>query len=147
MPVGQSLELWGGLECTVVRIGNEFRNQCQETGHFERITDLDAIAALGIRTLRYPVIWEMIASEHPDLCDWTWTDERFARLRELGIQPIAGLVHHGSGPRYTSLLDPNFPELLARHAERVAARYPWVEMFTPVNEPLTTARFSGLYGH
>jgi dTDP-4-dehydrorhamnose reductase len=147
MQVGQSLKLWGGLECTVVRIGNEFRNQCQETGHFERIEDLDAIAALGIRTLRYPVIWEMIAPEHPDLCDWTWTDERFARLRELGIQPIAGLVHHGSGPRYTSLLDPKFPELLARHAERVAARYPWVEMFTPVNEPLTTARFSGLYGH
>jgi dTDP-4-dehydrorhamnose reductase len=147
MPAGKPLELWGGLECTVVRIGNEFRNQSQETGHLDRTADLDAIAGLGIRTLRYPVIWEMIAPEHPDLCDWTWTDERFARLRELGIRPIAGLVHHGSGPRYTSLLDPNFPELLARHAERVAARYPWVDMFTPVNEPLTTARFSGLYGH
>lgn len=29
----------------------------------------------------------------------------------------------------------------------MAARYPWVEDYTPVNEPLTTARFSGLYGH
>ena len=29
----------------------------------------------------------------------------------------------------------------------VARRYPWVEDYTPVNEPLTTARFSGLYGH
>ena len=29
----------------------------------------------------------------------------------------------------------------------VAERYPWVEHYTPVNEPLTTARFSGLYGH
>ena len=37
--------------------------------------------------------------------------------------------------------------LLAQHAENVARRYPWLEMFTPVNEPLTTARFSGLYGH
>jgi dTDP-4-dehydrorhamnose reductase len=26
-------------------------------------------------------------------------------------------------------------------------RYPWIEDWTPVNEPLTTARFSGLYGH
>jgi dTDP-4-dehydrorhamnose reductase len=147
MPVENPLELWGGLECTVVRIGNEFRNQSQETGHLDRISDLDEIASLGIRTLRYPVIWELIAPNHPEHCDWTWTDERFARLRELGIRPIAGLVHHGSGPRYTSLLDPKFPELLAQHAERVAARYPWVEMFTPVNEPLTTARFSGLYGH
>jgi len=61
--------------------------------------------------------------------------------------PIAGLIHHGSGPHYTSLLDPNFPDLLARHAERVARRYPWIDAFTPVNEPLTTARFSALYGH
>jgi dTDP-4-dehydrorhamnose reductase len=143
----QPLELWGGLECTVVQIGNEFRNQIEETGHLHRLSDLDAVAALGIRTLRYPVVWEMIAPDHPDRCDWRWTDERFERLRELGIAPIAGLVHHGSGPRYTSLIDPHFPELLARHAERVATRYPWVEMFTPINEPLTTARFSGLYGH
>ncbi len=144
---GQPLELWGGLECTIVQIGNEFRNQIEETGHLRRLDDLEAIAALGIKTLRYPVVWESIAPDHPDICDWTWTDERFTRLRELGIRPIAGLVHHGSGPRYTSLIDPEFPNLLARHAERVAARYPWVDMFTPVNEPLTTARFSGLYGH
>jgi dTDP-4-dehydrorhamnose reductase len=143
----QPLQLWGGVECTVVQIGDEFRNQVEETGHLQRVADLDAIVALGIRTLRYPVVWESIAPEHPDLCDWTWTDERFARLRELGIRPIVGLVHHGSGPRYTSLIDPEFPDLLARHAERVAARYPWVDMFTPINEPLTTARFSGLYGH
>src|SRR3712207_5120228 len=142
-----NLELWGGLECTVVRIGDTFRNQLTETGHHGRIEDLDTIAALGIRTVRYPVVWETIAPDNPDTCDWTWTDARFARLRELNIRPIAGLVHHGSGPRYTSLLDPNFAHLLARHADRVARRYPWVEMFTPVNEPLTTARFSGLYGH
>ncbi|HEV2866932.1 MAG TPA: family 1 glycosylhydrolase, partial [Allosphingosinicella sp.] len=29
----------------------------------------------------------------------------------------------------------------------VAERYPWIEKWTPVNEPLTTARFSALYGH
>jgi dTDP-4-dehydrorhamnose reductase len=28
----------------------------------------------------------------------------------------------------------------------VAARYPWIEYYTPVNEPCTTARFAGLYG-
>lgn len=124
-----------------------YRDQVKETGHTERISDLDAIAALGIRTLRYPVLWETVSPDHPDQCDWRWHDTRQERLRELGIAPIAGLVHHGSGPRYTSLLDPNFPVLLARHAERVAQRYPWIEQFTPVNEPLTTARFSGLYGH
>ena len=29
----------------------------------------------------------------------------------------------------------------------VAARYPWVRDWTPVNKPLTTARFSALYGY
>jgi dTDP-4-dehydrorhamnose reductase len=69
------------------------------------------------------------------------------RLQQLGITPIVGLVHHGSGPAYTSLVDPRFPELLANYARAVAERYPWVNAYTPVNEPLTTARFSGLYGH
>ncbi len=141
------LEIWGGLECTVARIGPRFRNQLAETGHLDRPDDLAAIAALGIRTLRYPVLWESIAPRAPDQSDWRWHDERLAQLQALGIAPIAGLVHHGSGPHYTSLVDPAFPELLARHAEQVAMRYPWITLFTPVNEPLTTARFSGLYGH
>ena len=141
------LALWGGLECTVARIGSVFRDQSQETGHAERIDDLDAIAALGIRTLRYPILWETIAPHDPAHSDWRWHDARLQRLRSLGITPIAGLVHHGSGPHYTNLLDPAFPTLLAAHARRVAMRYPWITHFTPVNEPLTTARFSGLYGH
>jgi dTDP-4-dehydrorhamnose reductase len=145
--LGSRLELWGGVECSVVRLGEAFRDQIAETGHRDRSDDLQAIAALGIRTLRYPVVWEAVAPDHPDACEWGWFDRQMSRLRQLGIRPIAGLVHHGSGPRYTNLLDPAFPELLARHAGRVAERYPWVEMFTPVNEPLTTARFSALYGH
>jgi dTDP-4-dehydrorhamnose reductase len=143
----KALEVWGGLECTVVRINDEFRNQSVETGHANRLDDLDRIAALGIKTLRYPVLWETIAPDRPDVMNWSWHDARLSRLRELGIAPIAGLVHHGSGPLYTNLLDPAFPELLAHHAESVAKRYPWIELFTPVNEPLTTARFSALYGH
>ena len=77
---------------------------------------------------------------------WDWVDERLGRVRELGIRPIVGLIHHGSGPCHTSLLDPEFPEKLAAYAGEVAERYPWVEDWTPVNEPLTTARFSCLYG-
>ncbi|MBV9233533.1 MAG: glycoside hydrolase family 1 protein, partial [Candidatus Eremiobacteraeota bacterium] len=79
--------------------------------------------------------------------DWSWTDERLDRLARLHIEPIVTLLHHGSGPRYTSLLDPEFPEKLAEFARAVARRYPWLRYFTPVNEPLTTARFSALYGH
>ncbi len=78
--------------------------------------------------------------------DWRWPDERLLRLHQLGIEPVIGLIHHGSGPPHTSLLDAAFPEKLARYAGAVAARYPWVRHYTPVNEPLTTARFSALYG-
>jgi dTDP-4-dehydrorhamnose reductase len=66
----QRLELWGGLECTVARIGDDFRDQVQETGHRDRIEDLDRIASLGIRTLRYPVLWETISPESPDEADF-----------------------------------------------------------------------------
>ncbi|MBV9930193.1 MAG: SDR family oxidoreductase [Alphaproteobacteria bacterium] len=141
------LELWGGVECTIVRLGDEYRDQTVETGHAGRPADIDLIAGLGIRTVRYPILWEAIAPERPDACDWRWTDERLGMLRARGVAVIGGLLHHGSGPRYTSLLDPDFPEKLADFAARAAERYPWIEMWTPVNEPLTTARFSGLYGH
>ncbi|WP_294174173.1 family 1 glycosylhydrolase [uncultured Sphingomonas sp.] len=141
------LQLWGGVECTVVRIGDEFRDEVVLTGHAHRLADLDAIAELGIKTVRYPIVWERVAPDHPDELNWAWHDERLRRLRDLGIRIIGGLVHHGSGPRYTSLLDPEFPAKLARYARAAAERYPFVEMWTPVNEPLTTARFSCLYGH
>jgi dTDP-4-dehydrorhamnose reductase len=141
------LELWGGVECTVVRIGDDYRDQLVETGHAVRLADLDAIAELGIKTVRYPIVWERVAPDDPEQTNFAWHDERLRRLRDLGINVIGGLVHHGSGPRYTSLLDPEFGRKLGRYAEQVAERYPWIEHWTPVNEPLTTARFSCLYGH
>lgn len=142
-----TLELWGGIECTVNRVGDRYFDQVERSGHARRIDDLDRIAALGIRALRYPVLWERAAPDSPQRVDFAWADARLTRLRELGIRPIVGLLHHGSGPRYTNLLAPGFAEGLARFARAVAERYPWVTDFTPVNEPLTTARFSALYGH
>lgn len=141
------LELWGGLECTVNRAGDGYLDQVALSGHADRLDDLDRFADLGLRTLRYPVLWERTAPEGIVRADWRWPDERLGRLRELGITPIVGLVHHGSGPRSTSLVDPGFVDGLAAYARAVAERYPWVDAWTPVNEPLTTARFGGLYGH
>jgi dTDP-4-dehydrorhamnose reductase len=139
--------MWGGIECTVNRVGDDFFHQLEASGHTTRPDDLDLFATLGIGAIRYPVLWERTAPDGPASAAWEWPDARLERLRALGIRPIVGLVHHGSGPRHTSLVDPAFPEGLAAFAGAVAARYPWVEDYTPVNEPLTTARFSGLYGH
>lgn len=141
------LELWGGVECTVVRVRDDYRDQVLETGHSKRMADIDAMAELGVKAVRYPIVWETVSPEAPGECDFSWHDTRLNRLRELGIRVIGGLVHHGSGPRYTSLVDPKFPKLLADYARQVARRYPWIETWTPVNEPLTTARFACLYGH
>jgi len=144
--VAAPLEMWGGIECTVNRVGDSYFDQLERSGHAHRSSDLQAIAELGIRTIRYPVLWERIAPDEQCPIDWSWSDERLELLRNFGIRPIAGLTHHGSGPRHTSLIDPGFPEKLARFARSVAERYPWLRDFTPVNEPMTTARFSGLYG-
>jgi dTDP-4-dehydrorhamnose reductase len=141
------LQLWGGVECTVNRVGDRFFNQLERNGHCDRVGDLDRFAALGLRTLRFPLLWELLAPHSLDGIDWSWSDHCLKRARDLGIRPIAGLLHHGSGPVYTNLLDPRFPEKFARYAGAVARRYPWIDGYTPVNEPLTTARFSGLYGH
>ena len=141
------LPLWGGFECSTVRVGDSFRDQYAETGHDRRDADIDLVVELGIKTLRYGALWERVAPQSLKEPDWQWTDTRMAMLRQRGVEPIVGLIHHGSGPRYTNLLDEKFPALLAEYAGQVATRYPWVRMFTPINEPLTTARFSCLYGH
>lgn len=141
-----NLPLWAGLECTVNRIGSQYFNQCEKNGHDKRLEDLELFAKLGIERIRYPFLWELASPERPDEIDWTWADQRMEELRRLNLKPIVGFCHHGSGPKYTSLLDPEFPEKLAYYALRFAQRYPDVTDYTPINEPLTTARFSGLYG-
>lgn len=140
------LEIWGGVECSLTRIGAGVRDQMALTGHDSRIDDLDRFAALGIKALRYPILWER-TERRPGLFDWSWADARLSRIRELGMKPVVGLVHHGAGPAWTHLLDPQFAVGLARFARETARRFPWIDDWTPINEPLTTARFSGLYGH
>lgn len=140
------LELWGGVECTVNRVGDHYFDQLKSNGHDNRIEDLDIFSKTGLKSLRYPFLWERIAPQGVAQADWTWADQRLARLQELKIRPIVGFLHHGSGPRYTHLLDPGFSEKFLEYARAFAQRYPWVEDYTPINEVLTTARFSGLYG-
>jgi dTDP-4-dehydrorhamnose reductase len=140
-------EIWGGIESTVNRVGSRYLDQLRYSGHDHRESDLDRFAELGFSALRYPILWERTAPQGLPSADWSWADARLKKLRELALPPIVGLVHHGSGPAYTQLDDDSFATGLADYALAVARRYPWVERYCPVNEPLTTARFSGLYGH
>lgn len=142
-----SPELWGGIECTVNRVGETYFSQLERNGHLEREGDIDRFAALGLKALRYPVIWELLAPRSIDNIEWGMLEGRLERMRALQIRPIAGLVHHGSGPRYAPLQSADFVTGLQTFARAVAEKFPWIEDYTPVNEPLTTARFCGLYGH
>jgi dTDP-4-dehydrorhamnose reductase len=139
-------EIWGGIECTINRVGDSYYDQSKLTGHYDRPEDLERICSLGISRLRYPVLWEHHQPNEHSTINWEWTTRQLEFLRRNDVEPIAGLVHHGSGPRYTRLDDPLFPAKLAQYAACVAERFPWLNYYTPVNEPLTTARFSGRYG-
>ena len=143
---GDAIALWAGIEPTVNRVADVYHDQLQLSGHWHRRSDSELIASLGIGVLRYPLLWELVAPSGLDRAEWRWFDERLGDLRRLGIRPIAGLVHHGSGPRSTSIVDEGFAPALAGFAGACAERYPWIEDYTPINEPLTTARFSTLYG-
>jgi len=142
-----ALELWAGAECSVVRVQDGYIDQSALGVGGSSLEDIDRLAALGVRAVRLPVLWERTWPGADRAPDWSHADRTLQRLRDFGIRPIVGLVHHGSGPSHTSLLHDSFISGLARFAGEVARRYPWVEDYTPVNEPLTTARFSALYGH
>lgn len=139
-------EVWAGIECTINRVQGNYFDQLNMAGHYERPADIERFAELGISKLRYPVLWETHQPNASAKIDWRWTEQQLNRIRNNKVVPIVGLVHHGSGPAFTNLLDTEFPLKLSKYAAKVAAKFPWLKYYTPVNEPLTTARFSGLYG-
>lgn len=139
-------ELWGGIECTINRVQDDFFDQLEGAGHYHRTGDLALLADTGIKKIRYPILWEKHQPQKDSSINWSWINGQLQQLQSRQIDVIAGLVHHGSGPVFTHLLDECFPALLASYAEKVIQQFPHLNFFTPVNEPLTTARFSGLYG-
>jgi dTDP-4-dehydrorhamnose reductase len=142
----KAVETWGGMECTINRVGDQYFDQLDHSGHRDRPGDITLFARLGIKKMRYPILWEHHQPQANLEIEWSATDTRMAELQEANIGIIAGLVHHGSGPAFVDIRENSFAEGLAIYAGEVATRYPWIDYYTPVNEPLTTARFCGLYG-
>jgi dTDP-4-dehydrorhamnose reductase len=141
-------EIWGGIECSFTRIQDVFADQLDYCGHYRRgVQDIELIAQLGVTALRYPIIWEKYKPTRENKISWTWLERQLNALRYYNIVPIAGLVHHGSGPVHSCLADPCFAAEIENYAGQVAKKFPWIEYYTPINEPLTTARFCGLYGY
>ena len=141
MPGSQPPEMWAGLECTINRVGDKYYDQLARNGHYERPGDVDLLAGLGVKSVRYPLLWERHQPAQDAIIDWLSTQRSLEKLKAQGIRPIAGLVHHGSGPAWVSFYDGSFEKGLEAYALQVARQFPWLEYYTPINEPLTTARF------
>jgi beta-glucosidase/6-phospho-beta-glucosidase/beta-galactosidase len=122
------------------------RDQMQELGHYAHWReDLSLVRDLGIDVLRYgPQLHTTLTG--PGLQDWEFPDQAFAEIRRLGITPIADLCHFGVPDWIGDFQNPDFPELFAEYAGAFARRFPWVRMYTPVNEMFITAVFSAKYG-
>lgn len=108
-------------------------------------TDFDLVREIGTRFLRYgPPLHKTFLG--PDRFDWSFSDETFARIFELGIVPIVDLCHFGVPDWIGDYQNPDFPKLFASYARAFAERFPWVQLYTPANEMFICATFSGLYG-
>ena len=107
--------------------------------------DFDLVDELGIRFLRYgPPIHTTFRG--PGKYDWAFADLTFRDLRRRNIAPIVDLCHFGVPDWIGNFQNPDFPGLFAQYARAFAQRFPWVQLYTPVNEMFICARFSGLYG-
>lgn len=141
-----------GIEDTCVyappRYGMPPLDEFALTGHDTHWRDdLRLAVDLGATGLRYGVGWPRVHTA-PGVFDWRELDERVEFARTIGLELIADLVHYGA-PTWLdgAFADPLFPRVMAEYAGAFAERYRGaVDVITPLNEPLTTASFSGLRG-
>jgi beta-glucosidase/6-phospho-beta-glucosidase/beta-galactosidase len=116
---------------------------CGHYDHWQK--DFQLVKELGISHLRYgPPYYKSHVG--PGKYDWSFSDETFAGLKELGIIPIADLCHFGVPDWIGDFQNPDWPNYFAEYAKAFASRYPWIRWFTPVNEISIAAVFSALYG-
>ena len=137
-----------GIENSIptIRGGTKRVDEMEKCGHYRYWkADFDRVQELGICFLRYgpPLHTTMLG---PDHYDWSFADETLRDLARRDIAPIVDLCHFGVPDWLGNFQNPDFPELFARYAGAFARRFPWVQLYTPVNEMYICALFSALYG-
>jgi beta-glucosidase/6-phospho-beta-glucosidase/beta-galactosidase len=121
-------------------------DQLESCRFYERWRDDFALVnELGVSFLRYgpPIHRTWLAAER---YDWEFADLTLAELKRRKIVPIIDLCHFGLPDWLGNFQNSDFPELFATYAAAFAERYPWVQLYTPVNEMYICASFSAMYG-
>ena len=129
-----------------IKNGRERVDEMEKCGFYKWWkTDFQLIEDMGIRFLRFgPAIHTTWLGD--GRYDWSFTDETMADLRRRDIVPIIDLCHFGVPDWIGNFQNPDFPELFKRYARDFAMRFPWVQLYTPVNEMYICATFSARYG-
>ena len=108
-------------------------------------TDFALVEELGTNFLRYgPPIHRTWLGD--GRYDWEFVDLTFGDLKRRDITPIVDLCHFGVPDWIGDFQNPDFPARFAGYARAFAARFPWVQFYTPVNEMYICATFSARYG-
>jgi beta-glucosidase len=126
--------------------GRERVDEMAKCNHYEKWSeDFDRVEEIGACFLRYgvPIHRVFVA---PERYDWSFSDRVFSDLRRRHILPIADLCHFGVPDWIGNFQNPDFPELLAQYADAFARRFPWIQLYTPVNEMFICAVFSASFG-
>ena len=121
-------------------------DELEKCGHYRHWRlDFDLVQQLGIRVLRYgpPIHHTWLG---PDRYDWSFADDTFTDLRRRNVVAIVDLFHFGLPDWLGNFQNPDFAPQFARYARAFTARYPWIQLYTPINEMSICAQFSALYG-
>jgi beta-glucosidase len=136
-----------GIENSYPTIARKVRiDQMGKCGHYRLWKeDLRLVRELDLHYLRWgPANYKTFLG--PGQYDWEWVDEVIAEMRRMAITPIVDLCHFGLPDWLGNFQNEEFPEFFAEYAGAFARRYPDIHYWTPVNEILVCAMFSGLYG-
>jgi beta-glucosidase/6-phospho-beta-glucosidase/beta-galactosidase len=138
-----------GIENSIPTIqnGRVRRDQMEECDHYSQWQrDFDLLEDLDIRFLRYgPPLHRTFLGQ--GRYNWDFVDVTFGRLKEQDIVPIVDLCHFGVPDWIGDFQNPDFPTLFAEYAAAFARRFPWVQLYTPVNEMFICATFSAATGY
>ncbi len=137
-----------GIENSIPTIenGRVRMDEMEKCGHYKYWrTDFDLVEQLGLRVLRYGAPLHL-AWTGSDKYDWDFADQTFRELRRRNIVAVADLCHFGVPDWIGNFQNPDFPTEFAKYARAFAQRYPWVQVYTPVNEMQICALFSAMYG-